>query len=485
VAQFKTPPYPYQLKIFEDKKSAAFVGLFLEQGLGKSKIAIDLMSHHYAEGNIRNVIIVTHNTVLSEWEYGQIPMHAWNPSRIRTHRYDSKGKPKEFANFCSWNTDLLKVLLINKEAFTGTRMNPLGNIAKLIASGTTMIIADESTFLKNYKSLRSKTWRKVREYCEFCYIMTGTPEPNSPEDWFGQLAMLDKRILGVNSLTKFKNVYCDVEKIYGTGQTYAPTRVVDLKDREAFYEKISPFTVRLKKADVLKDLPPKRYQKLYVDLAEDAQKAYNDIKANASALLTNEAETKGQVTVTSALTQLIRLQTVSSGFVKDDEGVIHRFNNAKAEVLGDLVADDQPTIVWCRFRETVAMLSEKHPNAVILRGGMKQNEVTNAINAFRNGESKMLIATTEAASTGLTFVNCSRNVYFENSFSYEQRAQSEDRTHRIGQVADSVDYIDLVGCVGGRPTVDEYIVKVLTKKGSVLNSMPSLDLTTLEDIFNG
>jgi hypothetical protein len=481
---FRTKPYPYQLKIFEDKKSSPFAALFLEMGLGKSKIAVDLMSWHYQQGSIRNVIIVCHNTVLSEWQNSQIPTHAWSPSRIRTHRYNAQGKPQELANFCSWNTDLLKVLLINKEAFTGTRMNPLGNLAKLIASGPTMLIADESTFLKNYKSLRSKTWRKIRSYCEFCYIMTGTPEPNSPEDWFGQLAMLDQRILGVNSLTKFKNVYCDVEKVYGTGQTFAPTRTVDFKDREAFYDKISPFTIRLKKDDVLKDLPPKRYQKLYVDLDTEAQKAYTSIKANAHATLMAEAKTKGHVTVTSALTQMVRLQTVSSGFVKNDEGEIHRFSNAKAEVLGDIVADGAPTIVWCRFRETVSRLAELYPQAVVLWGGLKQEEVTKAINAFRNGASNMLIATTEAASTGLTFVNCSRNVYFENSFSYEQRAQSEDRTHRIGSTAASVDYIDLIGCVGGKPTVDEYVVQVLERKGSVLNSMPSMSLADLEQVFD-
>ena len=51
-----------------------------------------------------------------------------------------------------------------------------------------------------------------------------------------------------------------------------------------------------------------------------------------------------------------------------------------------------------------------------------------------------------------TFVPCDTVIYYSNSFSSEDRQQSEDRTHRIGS-SDKVRYIDLIA-VG---TVDERI----------------------------
>lgn len=49
----------------------------------------------------------------------------------------------------------------------------------------------------------------------------------------------------------------------------------------------------------------------------------------------------------------------------------------------------------------------------------------------------------QALNAGVTLVNCHNVVYYSRSFSCIERAQSEDRFHRIGQV-NKVTYYDIV-----------------------------------------
>jgi SNF2 family DNA or RNA helicase len=70
-----------------------------------------------------------------------------------------------------------------------------------------------------------------------------------------------------------------------------------------------------------------------------------------------------------------------------------------------------------------------------------------------------MIATPGAGGMGNTWVVADLVVYFSNNYDLEQRVQSEDRTHRIGQTR-SVTYVDLVA----RGTVDEKILAALRAK---------------------
>jgi SNF2 family DNA or RNA helicase len=68
----------------------------------------------------------------------------------------------------------------------------------------------------------------------------------------------------------------------------------------------------------------------------------------------------------------------------------------------------------------------------------------------------------KTASTGLTLTSASSVIYYSNSYSLEDRLQSEDRAMRIGQKKNVV-YRDLVA----RNTVDEKIIKALRSKQNI------------------
>ena len=58
-------PFPHQSEAFEAAKDKDFFGIFHEQGLGKTKIAIDLALYWLEKGNCDSIVFVT-KKVLSE-----------------------------------------------------------------------------------------------------------------------------------------------------------------------------------------------------------------------------------------------------------------------------------------------------------------------------------------------------------------------------------------------------------------------------------
>ena len=81
---------------------------------------------------------------------------------------------------------------------------------------------------------------------------------------------------------------------------------------------------------------------------------------------------------------------------------------------------------------------------------------------YKDGKVRYLVSNTATGGVGLNLTNSHLAIYYSNDFSYRNRAQSEDRQHRIGQT-ESVVCLDIVA----EDTIDEKIIKVLRDKKDV------------------
>ncbi len=78
----KTKPYKHQIEAYNLLYDKEFGALFLEQGTGKSKIAIDIGCNLFLEGKINTVTVIATNGVHRQWADEQIPEHcsvSYNP----------------------------------------------------------------------------------------------------------------------------------------------------------------------------------------------------------------------------------------------------------------------------------------------------------------------------------------------------------------------------------------------------------------------
>ena len=123
----------------------------------------------------------------------------------------------------------------------------------------------------------------------------------------------------------------------------------------------------------------------------------------------------------------------------------------------------------------IHQLAEKY-NGVGLTSKTKNRD--DIIRDFKNNKIKRLFTHPKLLGLGLTFVNCTYNIYYSMSFSYEEFKQSQDRIHRIGQ-ENKCTYI-ILQCKG---TIDEKIYNCLQRKGNAVDELyMEMGLKTKEDV---
>ena len=142
------------------------------------------------------------------------------------------------------------------------------------------------------------------------------------------------------------------------------------------------------------------------------------------------------------------------------EGECHRMNiptrfypDRRLLLAGNLVS----------ISTQIEQLSEKY-NGVGLTSKTKNRD--DIIRDFKNNKIKRLFTHPKLLGLGLTFVNCTYNIYYSMSFSYEEFKQSQDRIHRIGQ-ENKCTYIILQG----KGTIDEKIYNCLQRKGNAVDEL--------------
>ena len=98
----------------------------------------------------------------------------------------------------------------------------------------------------------------------------------------------------------------------------------------------------------------------------------------------------------------------------------------------------------------------------MLTGSVSQDLRMQLVREFQEEKYRIMVASPQVAGTGLTLTAARDVIYYHNQFSLPMRLQSEDRTHRIGQIG-TVTYTDLVGI----DSVDEHILDSLVSKRDI------------------
>lgn len=232
---------------------------------------------------------------------------------------------------------------------------------------------------------------------------------------------------------------------------------------------IEPHSIRVLKADCL-DLPKKVYTQSWFKMTGEQRDAYELMKKEARLVLMD-----GTVAAVAKLATIMKLSQICSGFVIEPvtsavRPLMPADKNPKLLLLEDrilgAIEDEQQVIVWARFREELRQIEElckaRGWAACAYHGDTPDNVRPQHVAGFQAGDYRVFIGQQRSGGTGITLTAASRVWYYSNTFSLEDRIQSEDRAHRIGQERD-VTYEDIL-CAG---TIDVKITKALRNKQEV------------------
>jgi hypothetical protein len=113
----------------------------------------------------------------------------------------------------------------------------------------------------------------------------------------------------------------------------------------------------------------------------------------------------------------------------------------RCEAAATLVQHGRPAVVWCHLNDEGDLLEELIPDAVQVSGDDSDDAKEEKFNAFRSGQSRVIITKPRIGGWGLNWQHAAHVVYFP-SHSYEAYYQAVRRCWRFGQKNEVV--VDIV-----------------------------------------
>jgi SNF2 family DNA or RNA helicase len=462
---FKTQPRQKQLEALNKVYGMESVALFMEMRTGKTKVIIDLASAKRMQAEVDRVLIICPLSIRKNW-VREIEIHA--PFPVDVHLLDSS-KPKLFNKWLSEKHDF-KWLIVGVESLAaGSAIKYTEQFA--LSSYKLMTVVDESSKIKGHAAIRAKNCVRLARMSAYRVVMTGTPISHGPMDLFMQFEFLDPDIIGIGDFYSFR-------KRYAVMGGYEEKQIVGYQNIDELMEMLEPFVFQVRKDEVFPDAPKKIYIRREVPLSDRQKELYRKVKKEGLAEIGDKV-----MIVQNALEKMLRLQEITGGSVSfraDPETealtkkkyIRQRVDgpNPKLSELMEVVQEyTGQTIVWCAFREEIAMVSEALRKAfgddqvVELHGDVDEAARDYNVNvAFQGGKARFLVGNTSTGGMGLTMHAAENEIYFSNSFNYTDREQSEERAFGPHKTNGTV-IVDIVA----EKTVDEHILEALIQKKDV------------------
>lgn len=455
--------------------------IFMEQGTGKTKVAIDWAGKLWCAGKISGMIVVAPKGVHRQWVEAQFPSHFSLPFVGAFHPF----KNKSTEGMMPGNS--LRVFTINYDGLkTKAGRSFVLDFIKA-HGGRVLMVLDESHNIKNKASQRWKACKEAGDLCSHRLLLTGTPIAKDLTDEWAQLAWLDESIIGIRYLTTFRNVYCIMGGFEGRV-------VVGTKNLDKFKALTAPFVFRARKEEL--GLLPKVYDQWYFDITPEQRRIIKQMQKEELARLSSGV----QIDLEHAAVVAMKIQQVANGFIFDEDKKVHQLFDDPSKNPRLIAAreiseayEGEKVIWWARFREDLRQLEGLFgPRAVSYHGGINDRDRAAALDAFkRDPQVPFFLSNPSAGGTGIDGLQevCSLAVYYSNSDNPIDRWQSEDRIHRIGQ-SGGARYIDIVS----RGTTDAKIIWRLRKRKAfselVIDDVKWLfgeedpDLSSIDDDIN-
>lgn len=453
--------YPYQLDAIRAVKDRSYAAIFHEQGLGKTKIALDLALLWLEGDDVDTVFVVTKKALVENWR-NEIAAH----SHITPHVLAGN----RAQNSASLNSPVL-LYVTNYEVLAANA----ATIRLFLKTCRVGCILDESQKIKNPKATLTKFFLELAPSFERRIIMTGTPAANRPYDIWAQIKFLDNgAALGV-SFDEFKEAMdlpASSSKPTDHGNRIADAHrcpsehtgspATDYGDRLAgVFDRLRTFTVRETKDTAGIHLPEKTVIARHVDLPDWQMMKYTAYRDE----LAYEYDVDGSLQIDDAdsiLKRMLRLVQCASnpGLI---DGCFDR-DPGKFPHLLDMCREftcNSKLIIWTGFVENVnwlaAKLSEFDP--VCLHGNLSIHQRNDAVARFTNSSNPILIATPGAAKEGLTLTVANHAIFFDRGFSLDDYLQAQDRIHRISQTRKCY-----IHNLMANDTIDDWVDILLTAK---------------------
>ncbi|MBN1527488.1 MAG: DEAD/DEAH box helicase [Thermoleophilaceae bacterium] len=318
---------------------------------------------------------------------------------------------------------------------------------RLAARGARALVCDESHYVKNPRSRRTRAAIELAERLEpdaLRLALTGTPVLNRADELVSQLRVIGRL------------------RDFGSGARLTRRFRAAGSDDRLHWNLRAHCYVRRTKQQVLPQLPSKRHDTVPVSLVNEHEYrlAERDVITWLQTLPLDLGSIDAKVAAALRAEQLVRLnhlrQLAADGKLPAALGWI-----------GDFLASGEPLVVFAEHVAIQRAVLERFPDALHILGSDSTRRRQEAVDAFQREDGpQMIVCSLKAASQGLTLTRASNVAFLELDWTPARHDQAEDRLHRIGQEEAVTAYYLLAP-----DTIDETMAELLERKRSLISAV--------------
>ena len=318
------------------------------------------------------------------------------------------------------------------------------------------IILDES---QNIKNLQSQTTQAVLLLNgQHRLALSGTPIENNLTELYSLYRFLNPAMLG--TLDDFNHQYATPIQ-----------HQADKEATEALRRKIFPFMLRRLKKDVLKELPDRTEQTLYVEMEQSHAQFYEERRRYYEQAIQSSIKSQGieksQMMMFQALSELRRIASVPESL---SEGAIASPKiPLLCEQVEEAVAGGHKVVIFFNFIAGIELVGERLTELGIDYATMtgSTHDRRAVIERFQNDAGcRALLMTLKTGGVGLNLTVADTVYIFEPWWNKAAEEQAINRLHRIGQKAKVLSFALIT-----RDTIEEKIRLLQQQKKDLADSL--------------
>lgn len=376
---------------------------------------------------------------------------------------DLQGKPR------------LLMAITNLDTFASRERRGAGTVADSLMAAVErfqpdVIVVDELHKIKGATSNTSRLIGRIGQLSPRRIGLTGTVMPHSPMDVFAQWRFINPEAFGeVDHKTgkKKRATFEGFKRRYGVMGGFMGREVISFCNLDEMETIMAENAIVARKEDAL-DLPQMTDTVVSYPLSSKEAKAYEDMRKDLVSLFdAQDAAGAGQTSVTASnrLIQMLRLRQLTSGHMKDDQGVVQTIGTSQTDAITHHVHDtlegEKRIVIFAVFtheiQELQRSLTRKGTEVHVITGHTPQADRLRIRRRFGGKDPARIVLVAQVKTMAVAvneLVTASHAIFATLSQQRDDVTQARDRLNRIGQTKPCTFWYFLA-----RGTVDEAIYK--------------------------
>lgn len=409
-----------------------------EMGLGKTIQVIYYIKQMLKDNENNKFLIVVPTSLAYNWDHEFDSFGSNIKRKICVGNKDKRTKILRNLNDTNVIITTYGLLREDEELYNNLNFN-------------TMVI-DEAQNIKNNMAGITKVVKKVNAETKFA--LTGTPLENSILELWSIFDFIMPGYLA--SLTKFQSKY----KI----KDFDEDSEILIK---GLSKQINPFILRRKKQDVVKELPDKLINDIYIELKDEQKKLYvaelERVKEEMEKIIETEGMNKARFLILQLLTKLRQIcidPSIVYDNYKDGSNKLEQLES----IVNEYIKNNHKILIFSSFKTALNIVKEKLNKAKIktymIDGSVQAKDRIEMVDNFNNNDDvKVFLIMLKSGGTGLNLATADVVIHLDLWWNPQAENQATDRAHRIGQ-KNTVEVIHLIT----KGTIEEKILELQNKK---------------------